>query len=300
MATAIKIDSISKNYNTQAVLQNISCDISEGAFVGIVGHNGAGKTTLMKIILGLITPDSGAVSFPTKGRQKSGVQMGYLPENIHFTQNLSGYELLDFYARLKKAPRGEIWTLLDRVELQDASHKKVKNYSKGMRQRLALALALLGAPKILILDEPTNGFDPDLRTKFYRILTELQQESVTILLCTHLLSELQHYADHLFIMKQGKLMIYDQVEALSRQINLSDRICVQLHKKEHDFLLPIAKKYSAEIPQSIGPDNVICLSVPHEQKFSLLQDLLAKGQKYIVNIHVYPPSFEEIYNHYGR
>ena len=135
-----------------------------GRLSALVGHNGAGKTTLIKLMLGLIHADHGAVRVlnedPAAGEFSARRQLGYLPENVAFNAALTGRETLAFYARLKQIKPASAWPLLDRVGLMDAADRRVGTYSKGMRQRLGLAQALLGRPRVLLLDEPTTGTRP--------------------------------------------------------------------------------------------------------------------------------------------
>ena len=177
-----------------------------GRLSALVGHNGAGKTTLIKLMLGLIRADHGAIRVlnedPAAGEFSARRQLGYLPENVAFNAALTGRETLAFYARLKQIKPATAWPLLDRVGLMEAADRRVGTYSKGMRQRLGLAQALLGQPRVLLLDEPTTGLDPALRQTFYEILNELRDDGATILISSHALNELEDRAEHVLIMSR--------------------------------------------------------------------------------------------------
>src|SRR6188472_4034629 len=167
MTETVSVNAATKSYRKVHALTEFSCSLDEGETVALVGHNGAGKTTLIKLMLGLIRPSAGAVRVlgedPAAGEFAARRRLGYLPENVSFNAALTGHETLAFYARLKREPAKAVAVLLERVGLTHAANRRVGTYSKGMRQRLGLAQALLGRPRVLLLDEPTTGLDPALR-----------------------------------------------------------------------------------------------------------------------------------------
>lgn len=168
---AILLEKVTKTFDQQNAVNDLSLEIGAGESVALLGHNGAGKTTLIKLILGLMRPDrkyphSWRGKHIPPSRKNAHAFLGYLPENIAFYNSMSGAETLAFFARLKRHPVSDCARILERVGLAEAAHKRVGHYSKGMRQRLGLAQALLGNPRILMLDEPTTGLDPELRNAF--------------------------------------------------------------------------------------------------------------------------------------
>ncbi len=210
MSSIVSVDGVEKSYGAVKALRNVSFDLGPGQLSALVGHNGAGKTTLIKLMLGLIHADCGAIHVlgedPAAGEFSARRQLGYLPENVAFNAALTGRETLAFYARLKRIGQASAWPLLDRVGLMDAADRRVGTYSKGMRQRLGLAQALLGRPRVLLLDEPTTGLDPALRQTFYEILGELRDDGATVLISSHALTELEDRAEHVLIMNRGLLV----------------------------------------------------------------------------------------------
>ena len=194
-------------------LQGVSLDVPTGMF-GLLGPNGAGKTTLMRIVAGLLEPTAGTVRFngedivadPRRIRR----QLGYLPQDFGFYPHLTGESMLRFLLILKgvEAPQGVkrlAAELLERVNLSYAAKRKVKGYSGGMRQRLGIAQALAGDPRLLIVDEPTAGLDPEERLRFYRLLAELAEDR-TVLLSTHIVDDISVLCPRVAIMYAGRFV----------------------------------------------------------------------------------------------
>ena len=164
-AVAVSLRGVTKHYGALHAVDGVDLDIPRGEIFGLIGHNGAGKSTLFKMMLGLVPATSGEIlvggaSVRGRGFRAARRHLGYLPENVVLYDNLSGLETLNFFARLKGAPLAQCQPTLERVGLAHAGKRPVREYSKGMRQRLGFAQALLGNPQVLLLDEPTNGLDP--------------------------------------------------------------------------------------------------------------------------------------------
>ncbi|CAO3953449.1 ABC transporter ATP-binding protein [Achromobacter mucicolens] len=229
----VTLSGVSKHYGDHRAISVLDLDLREGECVALAGHNGAGKSTLIKLILGLIRPTHGRVTLfgqdahsPAAARLRD--RIGYLPETVALHPAMTGAETLAFYARLKRQPLKRNVELLEKVGISGAAHRRVGGYSKGMRQRLALAQALLGEPRILLFDEPTTGLDPASRLKFYEIVHELRASGATILLSTHALSELAGHADRIVVMKAGVKIADGGMSALRRDTGLPIRISVTL------------------------------------------------------------------------
>ncbi len=210
----LKIHDLVKVYpGPVPALQGVSLDIPEGIF-GLLGPNGAGKSTLMKILAGLLEPTSGRVTLDgvdvLASPEKLWPRLGYLPQDFGLYPHLSGEAMLHFLLELKgvDAPGGRralARELLARVNLGSAARRKVKEYSGGMRQRVGIAQAIAGDPRLIVIDEPTAGLDPEERLRFYRILADLAQDRV-VLLSTHIVEDVARLCPRFAIIRQGRLL----------------------------------------------------------------------------------------------
>lgn len=192
-----------KSYNSHCVVDHLDFEVSKGETFALLGSNGAGKTTTIKMILGLIQPESGSIQL------EDGVTVGYSPETPYFPPFLTGKEVLMYYAGIQKISKekrqSEVLNLLELVGLSN-DKVKVKHYSKGMLQRLALAQAMIGNPSLLILDEPTAGLDALGRIEMMNLLNRLKEQGKTILMNSHILNDIERVCDRGIIMKHGKLV----------------------------------------------------------------------------------------------
>ena len=214
----LKIEQLTKIYPGEPpvkALSDITLEMGEGLF-GLLGPNGAGKSTLMKILAGLLEPTSGKVTLDAldlanpKDRLRHYERLGYLPQDFGFHGHLTGERMLSFLLELKgvTGPRGRkalVSELLERVNLAQAAKRKVREYSGGMRQRLGIAQALAGDPRLVIVDEPTAGLDPEERLRFYRLLSELAVGRL-ILLSTHIVEDVATLCPKFAVIRKGKLV----------------------------------------------------------------------------------------------
>ena len=210
----LHISGLTKSYGGRKVVDNISLDVDKGDIVGLIGPNGAGKSTTMKMVMKLISKDAGEVSL---GDSDDFVEkIGFATESSAFYEYLSGYDNLMLIARLyNDVPEDKVKTIIDFVGLTDHIHRKVKTYSTGMRQRLALARALLNSPELLILDEPTNGLDPYGMKDIYDILEKLAKEDdVAILISSHLLHDIEKICNKVVMINEGKLLYSGDINDL--------------------------------------------------------------------------------------
>ena len=293
----IEVHQITKRYGLIQAVDGVDLAVETGQVFGLIGHNGAGKSTLFKMMLGLVPATSGEIridGWPVRGEEFRRVRrhLGYLPENVVFYDNLSGLETLAFFARLKSVDRAECGPLLERVGLSAAADRRVKGYSKGMRQRLGFAQALLGKPKLLFLDEPTTGLDPEGIREFYRILREMRSEGTTVILTSHILSEIQERVDRLAIMKTGKIQAIGTVQSLRETMALPLRFELQLAAgAEAELRRAVAALDGAEV-SVVGERAVV--HCQREAKMSVLQALAALDGR-VTDLRIHEPSLEEIF-----
>ena len=210
MSLALEARAVAKHYGPVHALAGIDLDVAEGELVGLLGPNGAGKSTLVKIAVGLARSSSGAVSvcgFPA-GSAEARSRLGYLAELFRFPGWYTADELLTLHQRLagSSGGGGERADLLELVGLSNASHRRIDAMSKGMQQRLGIAQALVGSPSLLLLDEPTSALDPAGRRTVRELLENLKQRRVSVLLNSHLLSEIELVCDRVAILLDGRLV----------------------------------------------------------------------------------------------
>jgi len=220
---ALEAKALAKTYRglfggRQTALRGLDLRVPRGTAFGLIGPNGAGKTTFIKLLLGVVRPTAGSVGVfggdPEDPRTRS--RIGYLPERLHLPDALKPGQFLASCARFKRLPRieEEVRKQLTRVGLAPDAHRKIGGFSKGMRQRLGLAAALLGGPELLVLDEPTDGIDPIGRMEVRRILVEERARGTTLFLNSHLLSETERVCDRIGILAEGRLVREGRLEDL--------------------------------------------------------------------------------------
>jgi Cu-processing system ATP-binding protein len=297
MTAIVSVQGVEKSYGAVPALRNASLDLGPGRLNALVGHNGAGKTTLIKLMLGLIHADHGAIRVlnedPAAGQFSGRRQLGYLPENVAFNAALTGRETLAFYARLKQIKPATAWPLLERVGLAGAADRSVGTYSKGMRQRLGLAQALLGRPRVLLLDEPTTGLDPALRQTFYEILTELRNDGATVLISSHALNELEDRAEHVLIMNRGVLVAQGTLAELRSLSQLPIRVSLDLAPGADD-----APSAWMDGRSSATPRGRVVLVQNEAQKMELLR--AAAADLRVTNIEIAAPTLDDLYAYFLR
>ena len=204
------IDRLTKQFQNKIAVDRVSLRLHNGVF-GLLGTNGAGKTTLMRMLCGILQPTSGTITFDGIDVSEEGYRaiLGYLPQDFGYYPEFTAMDFLIYMAALKGLPKPSAKRraneLLELVGLEDMGRKKIKTFSGGMKQRLGIAQALLNDPKLLILDEPTAGLDPKERVRFRNLIQQLGKDSI-VLLSTHIVSDIEHIADEVLMMKDGTLI----------------------------------------------------------------------------------------------
>ena len=240
----IETTNLTKQYGASTVVNQVSLSVPEGSVYGFIGPNGAGKSTTMKMLLGLVKPSGGEIHLLGKqmnerNRLELLRQTGSLIESPSCYGHLTGEENLQIVAELKNVPKKDIDRVLEIVELNDSRKRQVKQYSLGMRQRLGIAQALLGNPRLLILDEPTNGLDPSGIQQMRSLIRDMPNRcGATVLISSHLLGEMEQMVDWVGIINHGQLLFQGKLAAL-RQHSQGDISLRVLHPEK---ALPILGK----------------------------------------------------------
>ena len=296
----LQTDGLSKVYRslfTRAgvrALDNLDLRIRQGETYSIVGPNGSGKTTTLKIILGLISPSSGTTTiFGSKIADLSvRKRLGFLPEDAYLYDCFNGEELLDFYAGLfgysRRRRKQLVDELLALVGMQESRRVPFRECSKGMRQRIALAQALVNDPELLILDEPTSGLDPAGRHQMTRIILELQRRGKTILLCSHFLAEVEEVCDRVGILYMGRLVAEGSLAELTGEpteivVTTSD-------------LAPAQTQQIADHPGVVGVEGgVLRMASAHEDQLWAVLQLVHQAGGRIVEVTRPRPGLQDVF-----
>ena len=299
---AIELRNVSKHYGAIHAVDGVDLRVEHGEIFGLIGHNGAGKSTLFKLMLGLTPATGGEIlinggSVTGRGFRATRRALGYLPENVVLYDNLSGLETLKFFAKLKGADLKQCAPTLERVGLAHAGSRPLREYSKGMRQRLGFAQALLGRPQVLFLDEPTNGLDPQAIRDFYVILRELRDSGVTVLITSHILAELQERVDRLAIMVSGRIQALGTVQGLREQQQAA--LTIELRLSEVDAVF--ARQALTQIQGVSCTSSKLGLSVscPRDAKLAVLGVATSLGAR-LLDLTIKEPSLEDVFFELGK
>lgn len=260
MATLLKVDNLRKSFRSKAtlkkheVLKGISFEIEKGAVTGFLGSNGAGKTTTIKCLLGLIFPDSGQIDFFGQGYNSPEVmrKIGFLPERPYFYDYLTGTEILKFAGQLSGMSPGKelqmrIDELIEMVELNHAKDRRLREYSKGMLQRIGIAQALIHKPEFVILDEPMSGLDPDGRYKINSILQETANRGTTVFFSSHLLHDAEALCKNLVIVVKGQVAYTGSMNELLKKLQVGFLV----NYREQNNIKSVSVSTEAELQSKI-------------------------------------------------
>ena len=291
--TGLLIENVVKRYGDVEVVRGVSLSVAAGERVALLGHNGAGKTTLMRMVLGLTAMTSGNISVlgAAPGSRAARKATGFLPENVAFHGALSGREQLHYFARLKSEPLRVADEFLERVGLSHAADRKIRTYSKGMRQRVGLAQALLGRPRLALLDEPTSGLDPISRHEFYDIVDDLATGGTAVLLSSHALTNLETRTDRIVILAKGKSVVDDTLANLRRGALMPIHMRVTVAPDAIERVI-------AELGGERMNNHAVSLSCTQDEKMALLARITGLGDV-IEDVDITPASLEDLYRHYS-
>ena len=242
----IQVNGLTKDYGARRAIDNLSFDAEQGEIVGFLGPNGAGKTTTMRILTGYMPPSDGTATVAGYDIIEESLEVrrrvGYLPETVPLYNDMTALEYLKFMADLRRIPDAEerAYETLEKVNLQDRATSYIGNFSKGMRQRVGLAQALIHRPEVLILDEPTIGLDPAQVVEMRSVIREIGKDR-TVLLSTHILSEAQQICDRVLIINKGKIVAEDTPENLQSRLVGAQRVVLRVRGDSDGLNAKIAK-----------------------------------------------------------
>ena len=229
----IEVKNVTKKYGSTVAVDNISFDVKDGEVVGFLGPNGAGKSTTMNMITGFIEPTSGQIIVNgndiSKKQKKAKKDIGYMPENVPLYYELTAKEFITYMAELKMVKRNvrkqEVQEVIKEVGLEEVQNKLIRNLSRGYKQRVSMAGALIGNPDVIILDEPTVGLDPKQITEIRNLIKKLGQKH-TVILSTHILSEVSQICERVIIINRGKIIAIDTPENLEKATKEKNSISI--------------------------------------------------------------------------
>lgn len=270
----VSVNNVHKSYGKEKVLKGISFTIEEPQIIALVGPNGSGKSTLMNIMTNLLTADEGDITILGKDNKDPNIfrEVSFMQDNSVLYDYLTGYDHLQFIGDVQNLSKEKIISVAERIGIDGYMHKKVGNYSLGMKQHLLLTMALVNDPKLLILDEPLNGLDPTSAIKVRHLFLELYEQGKTILLSSHNLGEIDRVTSEILFLKDGTLIKED--------ISKYDQLCYELTVTKPEQALGVLKEKQLRVKKSndkilIYPDQTIVHSV---------FELLAKHQITIIDI----------------
>ncbi|WP_375548848.1 ABC transporter ATP-binding protein [Oceanicaulis alexandrii] len=294
MAFAIETQGLCRAFGDVTAVDGLNLAVPEGSVFGFLGPNGAGKTTSIRMLLGLIAPDAGEVRLNNctlaKNRSQALSGVGAIVEGPALYPNLTGREILILAARLSGRPVRQALEQLERVQLVDAMDRKVSGYSLGMRQRLALARAMMGQPRLLILDEPTNGLDPAGIADMRALIRSLPETlGATVFLSSHLLSEIEQIATHCALMDKGKMVFQDRLERLTDA-------APSVLAVETDRPVALAQRYLEQGLEANRKEDWVRVTVnlTAEERRALVRDLVAEGIG-VSALRVEKPALESLF-----
>jgi ABC-2 type transport system ATP-binding protein len=276
----IQVEGLIKDYGARRALHSITFDANQGEIVGFLGPNGAGKTTTMRILTGYMPPTDGTATVAGYDVVEESLEVrkrvGYLPETVPLYTDMTALEYLKFMADLRRIPKSEdrAYEVLEQVNLADRANSYIGNFSKGMRQRVGLAQALIHRPEVLILDEPTIGLDPAQVVEMRNVIKEIGKDR-TVLLSTHILSEAQNMCDRVLIINKGSIVAEDTPENLQSRLVGSQRVVLRV-RGDADGLSETIKKVKGTRAVESKSDETV------EFEFSSGQDIRPQVAKAVI------------------
>ncbi len=301
----IEARGLTKRYGNFTAVDGLDLAVRRGEVYGLLGPNGSGKTTTILMLLGLTEPTAGTVRVvgfdPTRQPLSVKSRAGYMPDEVGFYDELSAVENLAYIARLNGIPRAEadkrIAVALERVGLSDVAHKRVGAFSRGMRQRLGVADVLIKQPQLIIMDEPTQGLDPEGAREFLQIISGLSREGITILLSSHLLPQVQAVCDRVGLFHRGRKVLEGTVSELAQQVlGGAYLVHVQAAGPADSLVSALTAVPGAVEAKQVGPDRYE-LRATSDLRAEAAEAVVKAGGR-LLSLAVDTPSLDDIYARY--
>jgi ABC-2 type transport system ATP-binding protein len=270
MKTVIKLENLSKKFGDFYAVSNVNLEVFAGETIGLVGPNGAGKTTTIKMIAKLLRPSSGRILIENfqgelqdlSSNSKNIVRRGFLIDVPFFYKDMTANQLLKYFGKSQNYPRDKINKriddLLELFNLSDWKHKKVKTFSKGMRQKLGIIQSILVDPQILVLDEPQTGLDPKARIEIRKFIKELQNQGKSIFVASHMLHEISEVCDKIALINHGKIIAFDTIENLEKDLKTKEIDCKLLDpipsENSESLIRKLHEKLEMYLDKDLDPD----------------------------------------------
>jgi ABC-type multidrug transport system ATPase subunit len=291
----IRVQAVTKRYGPVVAVDDLSFEVEAGETFALIGPNGAGKTTTLKMLLGLARPDAGRIAV---GRQalppadpRARHDVGYVPQRVEFPPGRTVADVLGFFAELRELPREAVARALERVRLGSHAARRASELSGGYVQRLSLGQALLGDPALLVLDEPTASLDPEATWEFRSLVETLQREGKTILLCSHLLSEVERVADRVLILVDGRRAALERLGDLRARQASATRLTIELGEPPARAVAALA---GLGLAFEVAADRTLTVEALDGRALEVLETLRAAGVE-IQSFELMRPTLEEIF-----
>lgn len=298
----IEVKNISKRFNDKLVLDNISYEVKEGEIFGFIGPNGAGKSTLINIMTSLLTPDNGTIEIcgydiltePIKAKEC----MGYVPQELALMEDLNAYDNLEFFGALYglkgKLLKERIAEALKVTGLEETRKQKVKKFSGGMKRRLNIAVSILHHPKVLILDEPTVGVDPQSRNHIFSFIKNICKEwGTTVIYTSHYMEEIEELCKRVFIIDLGKEVSYGDREEIKASVFSNNKVIIETQEISGETIMKL--KDVEGIDKVSDKDNVLTLTIDSKFKLASVLSLLEKESVNIKKISYEEAKLEDVF-----
>lgn len=294
----LELEKVSVRFGKVQALSSATVSLEAGQVLMLAGPNGAGKSTLTRVLLGLVRPNAGVLRVdgevcPVNNKFKKSI--GYLPEAVSFSDSLTGKQVLRFFARARGVSTKTVPGVLERVGLRHAAGRSIRGYSKGMRQRLGLAVAIIGEPTLLILDEPTGGLDSEGLTVLWSLLAEWREKKRMVFMASHQLAMFERRVDKIGVFRDGKLLACDSPKELRTSAALKQKAVLSLSENSEHGVEEFVKDVEAWEHCTIEREGHVLTVLLEQGRLLELMDIRARHPDAVKGIETQEPTLDMIY-----